>query len=65
MKVKTTSKDLKFRIQGKLANCETAITVIRDHNVMVKIRDNCLIEIKAPDKLAKPIKKKTENKKNN
>ena len=46
MKVKTTSKDLKFRIQGKLANCETAITVIRDHNVNVKIRDGILIVVK-------------------
>ena len=55
----TSNKELKFRTQGKMANCESAISVKRDHNVNVKIRDGILIEIKKPNKTIKPKPEKT------
>ena len=52
MWVKTGNKDLKFRVQGNLANYETAIPVIVDHNVQQKLKEKSLVRTTRPE--AKP-----------
>ncbi len=54
VKVITTSPDLKFNLQGKKANSETAIRVDHDHNVKGHIRDGSLSIVKNK---VKPVKK--------
>lgn len=46
--VKTGNKELKFRVQGKFVDFEKAIPVTMDHNVVAKIGDGSLIQVKHP-----------------
>lgn len=50
--VKTGSKELKFKVQGKLVDSETAVSVVLDHNVQVKLDEGSLVLAKktAPKK---------------
>lgn len=50
--VKTGNKDLKFRVQGKLVDFETAVPVKMDHNVQQKLKIKSLVRVSRP--AAKP-----------
>jgi len=46
MIVKTGSKDLKFRIQGREVSFDKGVSVRMDHNVQSKLNDGTLVEAK-------------------
>lgn len=60
--VKTGSKELKFKVQGKLVDNETPVSVSLDHNVQVKLDEGSLVLAKktAPKKIVEPDKKKED-----
>jgi hypothetical protein len=41
--VKTASKDLRFKVQGKMQDSETYRPVNLDHNVTVKLNEGTLV----------------------
>ena len=59
--VRTGNNDLKFRVQGKLVDFDSAVSVRLDHNVQKKINNGSLVITKRADsrpKVEKPIDKK-------
>lgn len=63
IRVKTGSKDLRFKVQGKIVDSEKSVSVRMDHNVQSKINDGSLVIVKKPaKKIMEPDKIKKENK---
>lgn len=60
--VKTGFKELKFKVQGKLVDSETAVPVKMDHNVQVKLNEGSLVLAKRPaaKKIETPAKDKKD-----